>query len=197
VRANRYGAVIFKLQGPVEGEVKVSIRFYSIAAVLAFGAAPALATAAAAPAAAPAPAAKPAAQPQNRATLAKNLDANFKAIDTNGDGSLNAAELTAAEGKVQQQRIAALRARFEADFTKLDTNKDGVLSKAEFMVAAPQTSASPPNGAAIVAQLDKNKDGKVTADEYRGPVLGRFDQVDTNHDGVLSDAEKKAAAARK
>jgi hypothetical protein len=64
------------------------------------------------------------------------------------------------------------------------------------MAAAPQSAGSPPNGAAILAQLDKNKDGKVTADEYRGPVLARFDSIDTNHDGVLSDAERKAAAKK-
>ena len=71
------------------------------------------------------------------------------------------------------------------------------MSKAEFMAAAPQASASQPNGAAIVAQLDKNKDGKVTADEYRAPVLVRFDALDTNHDGTLSAAERQAAAAKR
>ena len=119
-----------------------------------------------------------------------------KVIDTNGDGTLSAAEIQAAEAKVQQQRIVALRGRVDAEFTKLDTNKDGVLSKAEFMAAAPQASAATPNGAAIVAQLDKNKDGKVTVDEYRAPVLVRFDALDKNHDGTLSAAERQAAAKR-
>ena len=178
-----------------KGETTVSIRMISYAALLALGAAPALATAA--PAAAPAAAPKPAPQPQNRASILNGLDGNFTAIDTNGDGSLNWVVLGVAEGKVQQQRLAALRGRVDAEFTKLDTNKDGSLSKAEFMAAAPQAPATAPNGAAIVTQLDKNKDGKVTADEYRNPVLARFDSLDTNRDGVLSDAEKKAAAARK
>ena len=129
--------------------------------------------------------------------LLKGLDANFKAIDTNGDGSLSAAEVGVAEGKVQQQRIAALRARVEGEFTKLDTNKDGVLSKAEFLAAAPHASSATPHGAAMVTQLDKNKDGKVTADEYRGPVLTRFDAIDTNHDGVISAPERQAAAKKR
>jgi Ca2+-binding EF-hand superfamily protein len=134
-----------------------------------------------------------------RASLMRNLDTGFKAIDTNGDGSLNAAELQAAEGKVQQQRLAQLRARFEADFTKLDTNKDGQLSKTEFMVAAPTTPRNAPNGAAILGQLDKNKDSKVSADEYRGPQLAMFDRIDTDKNGTLSPAERQAAqtAARK
>jgi hypothetical protein len=33
------------------------------------------------------------------------------------------------------------------------------------MAAAPQASSATPNGAALVTQLDRNKDGKVTADE--------------------------------
>jgi Ca2+-binding EF-hand superfamily protein len=108
---------------------------------------------------------------------------------------LSAPELQAAESRVQQQRIARLRTGVEAEFTKLDTNKDGQLSKAEFMAAAPTTPAQAPNGAAILTQLDKNKDGKVTADEFRAPQLAIFDRADTNHDGVISDAERKAAVA--
>ena len=132
----------------------------------------------------------------NRAAVVRNIDANFKAIDTNGDGTLSVAELAAAAGKGQQQRLAKLRARFEADFAKLDTNKDGQLSKAEFMAAAPQVSATTPTGANLLAQLDKNKDGKVSADEFRMPVLERFDAIDTNHDGIISPAEREAAQAR-
>ena len=166
-----------------------------LAAVIALGiAGPALATAAAQPAPGkPAPKAAPAAP--NRASLQKNLDANFKAIDTNGDGTLSAAELQAAEGKVQQQRLGAMRGKVEGEFNKLDTNKDGQLSKAEFMAVAPAKAATPPNGANLLGQLDKNKDGKVTPDEYRAPILARFDKLDTNHDGTISPAERQTAQA--
>ena len=141
---------------------------------------------------APAPAAPSA---PTRAAVVKNINANFKAIDLNGDGVLNAAELQAAEAKGLQQRLAALRGKLEGEFTKLDTNKDGQLSKAEFMAAAPQTAGTP-NGAALLTQLDKNKDGKITPDEYEAPVLARFDALDTNHDGTLSATERQAAAAQ-
>ena len=141
-------------------------------------------------------AARPAAaqqqQPSTRANVVKGLDTNFKSVDTNGDGSLSSTELAAAEGKVQQRRIAARRAQHEAGFTRLDTNKDGSLSKSEFMAAAPTAASALPNGAALVTRLDSNKDGKVTVDEYRAPVLATFDRADTNKDGVLSDAERKA-----
>ena len=170
---------------------KVSVSL--VAAGVLFASAPALATAAQAPAPGK-PAASAAQTAPNRAALQRTLDANFKSIDTNGDGTLNAAELQAAEGKVQQQRIQALRGRVESEFTKLDTNKDGQLNKAEFMAAAPAKSATPPNGANVVAQLDKNKDGKVAPDEYRAPILARFDKLDANKDGTISAAERQAAA---
>lgn len=154
---------------------------------------------AAAPAQPRADAAAPAAARQqatlNRATMIKNLDGGFKAIDTNGDGNLSSAELAAAEGRVQQQRLGQVRARVEAEFGKLDTNKDGALSKAEFMAAAPRAPATAPNGLAVVTRLDTNKDGKVTAAEYRAPQLAAFDRIDTNKDGTISPAERAAAQA--
>ena len=145
------------------------------------------------------PTAKPtAAQTQaiTRVAVANALQANFKSIDTNGDGTLSSAELQAAEAKGIQSRVAAVRGRVEAEFTKLDTNKDGQLSKAEFMAAAPTGASSAPNGAALVAQLDKNKDGKVSVDEFRAPRLAAFDSIDTNKDGTISAAERAAAQAR-
>jgi Ca2+-binding EF-hand superfamily protein len=141
----------------------------------------------------------PAPAPQTlptRAALTKSADANFKAIDTNGDGVLSAAELTAAETKGLQQRLTAVRARLDTEFTKLDTNKDGQLSRTEFMAAAPQTTGTP-NGATLLTQLDKNKDGKITPDEYRAPILSRFDSIDTNHDGTISATERQAAQAQR
>ena len=136
----------------------------------------------------------PAAQQSDtsRATLVKNLDANFKSMDANGDGTLSQSEIAAAEAKAQQQRLAQIRERMDAEFAKLDANRDGNLSKAEFMAASPSAGAAAPTGAALLSQLDKNKDGKVTADEYRAPVIARFDAADSNHDGVLNSAERQA-----
>lgn len=42
-------------------------------------------------------------------------------------------------------------------------------------------------------KLDKNADGKVTREEMLSGVTARFDQADSDKDGTLSDAEKKAA----
>lgn len=166
-----------------------------IAAAIVLGsAAPVLATAA--PAAPAAKAAAPAAQAPTRAAIIKNIDTSFKAVDSNGDGILTQAELAAAEAKGVQARLATARQRMDAEFAKLDTNKDGQLSKAEFMAAAPQAPAGAPNGADAMAQLDKNGDGKVVLDEYRAPLLTRFDAVDTDRDGTITAAERQAAQAK-
>ena len=37
-----------------------------------------------------------------------------------------------------------------------------------------------------MAQLDANKDGTVTAAEFRALTLSQFDKLDKNKDGVLS-----------
>jgi hypothetical protein len=105
---------------------------------------PALANAAA-PAQPKAAAPKAAAQPLTRASLTRDLDATFKAIDTNGDGTLTTNEVSAAELKVMQNRAGAVRTRMDAEFTKLDTNKDGQLSKAEFLAAVPAVFFATPS----------------------------------------------------
>lgn len=142
--------------------------------------------------------AKAAPQALTRASLSSNLDAMFKEVDSNHDGTVNQAEIAAAESKEIQQHVAALRARVDSEFTKLDTNKDGQLSKAEFVAMTPPAPETP-NGAEALAKLDKNKDGKLSPDEFKSPHLTAFDKLDTNHDGTISESERQAAeaAARK
>jgi Ca2+-binding EF-hand superfamily protein len=64
------------------------------------------------------------------------------------------------------------------------------------MAAAPplRTAESPEQ---MIARLDSNHDGKVSADEFRAPELAKFNRIDANHDGVVSPDEIKAAASRK
>ncbi len=47
-----------------------------------------------------------------------------------------------------------------------------------------------------MARLDTNKDGKVSAAEFRAPVLAAFDRADTNKDGTISAEEQRRASGR-
>lgn len=138
----------------------------------------------------------PAQSPPTRAVLIRNLETSFKAVDTNGDGTLNVPEVNAAEARRQQNMIQQVQTRYAQEFGKLDTDKNGQLSLAEFRAAAPQPKYSGNAGQLALQKLDKNKDGKVSADEYRAPMLAGFDQMDTNKDGTLSQAERQAQAAK-
>ena len=136
------------------------------------------------------------AKPVTRTDFVKNLDANFARVDSNHDGSISPAELGVEQQRELTRAKGLIQSQLQARFKQLDTNKDGQLSKAEFMAAAPTGPTTAPNGADAMAQIDKNKDGKVSLDEYRAPMLGRFDAIDTNHDGTISNAEKAAAQAK-
>ncbi|HET7092688.1 MAG TPA: EF-hand domain-containing protein, partial [Thermomicrobiales bacterium] len=147
----------------------------AFAALATAAAVPALATAAPTPAPAQRQAA-PAQVAPNRTALMRSIDANFKAIDGNGDGTLNQAEVAAAESRAMQQRVAAVRGKIEGEFTKLDTNKDGQLSKAEFQAMVPglKPRETPQQ---IVAGMDTNKDGKISLQEYQTGPLAGFSKV--------------------
>ena len=129
--------------------------------------------------------------PPTRAALKSNLDARFKTIDANGDGTIDKAEIDAANARVAQQTSAALSKRMEAEFAQLDSNKDGQISLAEFKAAAPDPKPTP--AATTLERLDANKDGKISLAEFSGNMLATFDSLDGNKDGRLSDQERQAA----
>ena len=41
--------------------------------------------------------------------------------------------------------------------------------------------------------MDANSDGKISKNELRGPMVEKFDMIDTNKDGSISLEELKAA----
>ena len=139
-------------------------------------------------------AASAASLPPTRAQVSAQLDANFKAVDTNGDKSLSAAEIEAAQAKSVAQAKAKIAKQMDAEFAKMDANKDGQLSLTEFKAAAPTPRAPP--ASELLAQVDRNKDGKLSADEYRATPLANFDRIDTNKDGTISPQEQSAVQPR-
>src|SRR3546814_17348613 len=59
--------------------------------------------------------------------------------------------------------------------------------------AIPERNERPPRYADRIAELDKNKDGKVTSGECFDTLMARFDAANTNHDQVLTSEERMAA----
>jgi Ca2+-binding EF-hand superfamily protein len=99
--------------------------------------------------------------------------------DANHDGNITRAELT------------SFRA---SNFNRLDRNGDGVLTRNDIPAMAARLNPDI-DFDRLIAQFDSNGDGRVSRNEFvNGPSV-YFDQADTNHDNVLTRAERNAALA--
>jgi Ca2+-binding EF-hand superfamily protein len=95
----------------------------------------------------------------------------IRKYDKNKDGSVDATELG------NEKRFAAM-----------DRDGDGVLSRAEIDQAHDQARSERSLG--FIPRFDKNKDGKVTREEFTGPAR-MFERLDADGDGVVREAEAK------
>jgi Ca2+-binding EF-hand superfamily protein len=115
---------------------------------------------------------------------------------------------------------AAMRAparRGERLFARLDANHDGVITRAEFdaaMAARQQHMGARGGrgegfrggarfgragmggfGGRLFERFDMDRDGRVSIQEATSAALQAFDRADTNHDGVVTPEERRAARA--
>lgn len=122
-----------------------------------------------------------------RADYIKIMDGEFRRRDSDGNGTITRAELEKFE---QAGALAQARENNRQLFYRLDADRNGSLSPGEFVVlvgAVPFIDVSPQ-----MARLDANRDQQVSLIEYRATTLLQFDRLDTDHDGVVTDAEFKA-----
>ena len=116
--------------------------------------------------------------------------AMFDKMDANRDGKLDAADRTAHNGHM---------------FDQVDANHDGALSRDEFMAAHQHGpadghadgkrrghGAGHGGGMMMLKMADTNKDGAVSRDEFLAAHAHHFDMMDANHDGRLTQPERKA-----
>ncbi|HET7815950.1 MAG TPA: hypothetical protein VFK58_00015 [Sphingomicrobium sp.] len=154
----------------------------------------------AAPAARPAPAAgaaqparpQPAAnRPVSRSVFLANMDAEFRKMDADKNGTVTRAELEAFQRAVS---VLQIQARNRALFARLDRDRNGHLSAAEF--AALNAAPPKPDPAPMLGRFDANRDQSISLVEYRTGTLANFDRMDTDKDGIVRPEEMRAAGAR-
>lgn len=128
-------------------------------------------------------------QPLNRTTFIQQMDAEFRALDADGNGQVTANE--AMNAQRQQTYNEAMRQN-QAIFQQLDRDRDGMLTAEEFAgLVNPQ--AIPADPAPLMQAFDSNGDGSITLVEYRVRTQANFDTVDTDRDGVVTSSEMQAA----
>lgn len=83
--------------------------------------------------------------------------------------------------------LAAMQAHADETFNTADFDQSGVLSASELARAAQDQGAAGQG----LARADANHDGRVTRDEYHAGFAAMFARLDTDHDGVISPAERR------
>jgi len=111
-----------------------------------------------------------------------HVAATIKAMDTNHDGMVSAAE-----------HAAYAKAQFDA----MDTNHDGQVTVAEMDAARmaklkiKTAIALIPASATLIKPMDSNSDGMVSAEEHATAAEKDFNTMDANHDGQLNADEMR------
>jgi hypothetical protein len=131
-------------------------------------------------------------KPVTKAEVSAKLDADYADMDSNKDGKLTAAEIDARLVKSGQAKIEIIKKERDAAFAKLDANGDGSISRAEFDDKARLPVIKDTDAKPFLDRFDANKDGEISLEEFRGPTLANFAQMDLNHDGTVTPAEANA-----
>ena len=118
------------------------------------------------------------------------VDKRFVAIDADGNGRLDSAELDAAQQRIVARLQDERRTIARANFAAADSNGDGRVTLAEWEAAAMRAPLSVWSGSQLLRSLDANRDGLVNINEYRASQLEQFDARDADADGNLDAGER-------
>ena len=123
----------------------------------------------------------------SRADFIAAMDAEFTKRDADSDGNMTTVEL--AQYELALARASALDQNRQI-FAQLDADSNGALTPNEFagLVGEPPQ----PDVSQQMRALDLDHDGKVTIVEHRAAKLVNFDKLDTDFDGIVTDAEMQA-----
>ncbi|TPM98576.1 EF-hand domain-containing protein [Mesorhizobium sp. B2-1-5] len=108
----------------------------------------------------------------------------FRRMDTNGDRKLEFSEIQGARAQM---------------FDRMDNNHNGLLDAGEVRTAMEQVKSTRDFQTARFAgfqtqagRMDRNRDGKISRDEFAAFIPDRLRKGDTNGDGGLSISELRA-----
>lgn len=96
---------------------------------------------------------------------------SFDRIDANGDGVVTRAEFRTTQA---------------ARWPQIDRNRDGYLTLDDFPRNAAQRASAQLAG---IADLDADKDGRISQAEFLDGSAAAFEQVDQNADQILTRSE--------
>ncbi len=110
------------------------------------------------------------------------IDAQFKSMDTDGDGRLS-----------PDEHAAGAKRMFDA----MDVDKDGTVTIAEMDAVHKNIPGKEPKSSDLssvekIKVVDKNGDGLLSAEEHAAGSKKMFSKMDTDRDGFLSRAELTA-----
>jgi hypothetical protein len=111
-----------------------------------------------------------------RTELTNHIDQRFKAIDANGNGQIETAEMQAAKQERQAKRAERREARSGEAIGKRSGERRGENRGGRH--------------ADKRGQIDANGDGVISRDEFGARALKRFDRADANSDGVVTQEER-------
>ncbi len=112
----------------------------------------------------------------------------FRALDTNGDGKLDAKEIAAAPEvlkKIANSNGEITREDLMKSMPALGGGPGAFGGFGGALAGSPGQAAPDPEAMAkrILQAFDKNGDGKLQKDELPPHLQQRFEELDTNHDG--------------
>ena len=161
-----------------------------------------------------APARHRAGRPVTRAAFLKHVEDRFAHLDVNHDGYIDRNEAGAAADATARSGRGG-RMDPNAAFDRMDTNHDGSISRAEYLAYRSAGGRRGARGATDASgtksprmrraslgwgfsgrwfdRVDADHDGRVSLAEAKSAAAALFDRLDTNHDGVLSPEERAAA----